>query len=145
MPNCVPAVHYTEPRHSSVRTSLSSAGVSWPTLMGYPSYARNRARTLPSPSSFNYVMAKIVPMVQLAAKSSTLCGRLYGVKSKLFGLMSYYCFVQLWCYAARAVSSTAIKLTEPFKLVVHFVRLNRYTTDPVGIGNHMISNAVWNG
>ena len=45
--------------------------------MGYPSYARNRACALPSPSPLNNVMAKIVPMVQLAAhaKSSTLCAR----------------------------------------------------------------------
>ena len=55
--------------------------VSRRTLMGYPSvypkYARNRACALPSPSSFHYVMAKIVPVVQLAAhaKSSTLYGR----------------------------------------------------------------------
>ena len=45
--------------------------------MGYPSYARNCARALPSPSPFHYVMAKIVPVVQLAAhaKSSTSYGR----------------------------------------------------------------------
>ena len=61
----VPAVRYTEARHSSMRTSLSSAGVSWRTLMWYPSYAHNRACTLPSPSPFHYVMAKIVPVVQL--------------------------------------------------------------------------------
>ena len=80
MPSRVPAVRYTEARHSSMRTSLSSAGVCWRTLMGYPSYARNRACALPSPSPFHYVMAKIVPVVQLAAhaKSSTLYGRSYG-------------------------------------------------------------------
>ena len=88
MPSRVPAVRYTEARHSSMRTSLSSAGVSWRTLMGYPSYARNRACALPSPSPFHYVMAKIVPMVQLTehAKSSTLYGRSYGLKSKFFRL-----------------------------------------------------------
>ena len=52
--------------------------------MGFPSYARNRARALPSPSPFHYVMAKIVPVLQLAAhaKSSTL----YGRTTKFFGL-----------------------------------------------------------
>ena len=51
--------------------------VSWRTLMGYPSCARNRPCILPSPSPFHYIMAKIVPVVQLAthAKSSTLYGR----------------------------------------------------------------------
>ena len=77
MPSRVPAVRYTEARHSSMRTSLSSAGVCWRTLMGYPSYARNRACALPSPSPFHYVMAKKVPSMELAAytKSSTLYGR----------------------------------------------------------------------
>ena len=67
MPNRVPAVRYTAARRSSMRTLSSSDGVSWRTLMGYPSYARNRACALPSPSPFHYVMAKIVPVVQLAA------------------------------------------------------------------------------
>ena len=95
MPSRVPTVRYTEARHSSMRTSLSSAGVSWRTLMGYPSYARNRACALPFPSSFRYVMAKIVPVVQLAAHaiSSTLYGRSYGLTFKFFGLMGYYYFV----------------------------------------------------
>ena len=77
MPNRVPAVRYTAAQRSSMRTLSSSDGVSWRTLMGYPSYARNRACALPSPSPFHYVMAKIVPVVQLAAhaKSSTLYGR----------------------------------------------------------------------
>ena len=77
MPNREPAVRYTAARRSSMRTLSSSDGVSWRTLMGYPSYARNRACALPSPSPFHYVMAKIVPVVQLAAhaKSSTLYGR----------------------------------------------------------------------
>ena len=78
MPNRVPAVRYTAARRSSMRTLSSSDGVSWRTLMGYPSYARNRACVLLSPSPFHYVMAKIVPVVQLAthAKSSTLYGRM---------------------------------------------------------------------
>ena len=86
MPSRVPAVRYTEARHSSMRTSLSSAGVSWRTLMECPSYACNRACALPSPSPFHYVMAKIVPVVQLAAhaKSSTLYGQSYGRLSKFF-------------------------------------------------------------
>ena len=84
MPNRVPEVHYTAARRSSMRTLSSSDGVSWRTLMGYPSYARNRACALPSPSPFHYVMAKIVPVVQLAAhaKSSTS----YGRTTKFFGL-----------------------------------------------------------
>ena len=62
--------------------------------MGYPSYARNRACALPSPSPFHYVMAKIVPVVQLAAhaESSTLYGRTV-VQPNFFGLMDYYYFV----------------------------------------------------
>ena len=88
MPNRAPAVRYAEARHSSMRTSLSSTGVSWRTLMGSPSYARNRACALPSPSPFHYLMAKIVSVVQLAAhaKSSTLYGRSYGRTSKFFRL-----------------------------------------------------------
>ena len=43
MHNRLPAVRRTKARHSSVRTSLSSHGVSWRTFMGYLSYARNRA------------------------------------------------------------------------------------------------------
>ena len=56
------------------------------TLMGYPSYARNRTCAWPPPSPFHCVMAKIVPVVQLAAhaKSSTLYGRSYGRTSKFF-------------------------------------------------------------
>ena len=73
----MPAIRYNAVRRSSMRTLSSSDGVSWRTLMGNPSYARNRACALPSPSPFHYVMAKIVPVVQLAAhaKSSTLYGR----------------------------------------------------------------------
>ena len=72
MPNRVPAVRYTDARHSNMRTLLSSAGVS-----KYPNYARNRACALLSHSPFHYVMDKIVPVVQLAAhaKSSTFYGR----------------------------------------------------------------------
>ena len=88
MPNRVPAVRCTKARHSSLRTSLSSAGVSWRTLMGYSSYARNRTCALPFPSPFHYVMAKIVHAMQLAthAKSGTLYGRSYGRKFKFFRL-----------------------------------------------------------
>ena len=77
MPNREPAVRYTAARRLSMRTLSSSESVSWRTLMGYPSYARNRACALPSPSPFHYVMAKIVPVVRLAAhaKSSTFYGR----------------------------------------------------------------------
>ena len=80
MPSRVRAVRYIKARHSSMRTSLSSASVFWRTLMGYPSYARNRSYALPSPSPLHYVMAQIVPVVQLAAhaKSSTLYGQSYG-------------------------------------------------------------------
>ena len=76
MPNRVPAVRYAAARRSSMRTLSSSDSVSWRTLTEYPSYARNRAGALPSPSPFHYVMAKIASVVQLAAhaKSSTLYG-----------------------------------------------------------------------
>ena len=79
-------------------TSLWSAGVSWRTLTGYASYARNRACALPSPSPFHYVVAKIVPVMQLAvyAKIITIYGRSCGVKSKFFGFIGYYYFVYLW-------------------------------------------------
>ena len=80
MPSRVPTVRYTEARLSSMRTSLSSAGVYWHTPMGYPNYAHHRACALSSRSPFHYVTAKIVSVVQLAAhaKSSTLYGRSYG-------------------------------------------------------------------
>ena len=102
MPNCVPAVRCTKAWYSSMRTSLWSADVSLHTVMGCPSYARNRACALPSPSPFHYVMAKIVPAMQLAAhaKSSTLYGRSYGVKSKFFrldGLLLFCIIMGLWC------------------------------------------------
>ena len=100
MPNRVPAVRYAAARRSSMRTLASSDGVSWRTLIEYPSYARNRACALPSPPPFHYVMARIVPVVQLAAhaKSSTSHGRTvvrsygrtvvrsYGRTTKFFGL-----------------------------------------------------------
>ena len=94
MLNCVPAVRYTAARRSSMRSLSSSDGVSWRTLMGYPTYARSCACALPSPSPFHYVMTKIVPVVQLAAhaKSSTLYGRTV-VQPHYFGLMGYYYFV----------------------------------------------------
>ena len=84
MPNRVPALHYTVARRSSMRTLSSSGYVSWRTLMGYPSYARNRACALPSPSPFHYVMAKIV-----ATDGHTVV-RSYGrtvVQPIFFGLM----------------------------------------------------------
>ena len=100
-----------------MHTSLSSASVFWRTLVGYPSYARNRACALPSPSPFHQMMAKIVTVVQLAAhaKSSTLYSRSYGVKSKFFldGLilfriimdlrrarceLCYYCYYYYYYY-----------------------------------------------
>ena len=70
MPNRVPAVRYIAARRSSMRT-LSS-----------------------SDSPFHYVMAKIVPVVQLAAhaKSSTLYGPTV-VQPNFFSLMGYYYFV----------------------------------------------------
>ena len=101
MPNRVPTVRYTAARLSSMRTLSSSDGVSWRTLMWYPSYACNRARALPSPSPFHYLVAKIVPVVQLAAhaKSSTLYGRTvvrsYGRTTKFFRLdgLLLFCIV----------------------------------------------------
>ena len=129
MPSRVPAVHYTEARHSSTRTSLSSTGVSWRLLMRYPSYARNRAYALPSPSPFHYVMAKIVPAVQLAAhaKSNTLYSRSYGRTSKFFRLdglllcriIMGLCFVrcELRYKGTKVVIITEfINLTVPCKL-----------------------------
>ena len=76
-PTQSPHVCCTKAGNLRIRTSLASADVSWRTLMGYPSYARNRACALPSPSPFHYVMAKKVPSMELAAytKSSTLYGR----------------------------------------------------------------------
>ena len=94
MPDRMPAVRYTAARRPSMRALSSPDGVSWRTLMAYPSYTRNRAWALPSPSPFNYVMAKIVPVVQLAAhaKSSTSYGRTV-VQPNFFGLMGYYYFL----------------------------------------------------
>ena len=112
MPNGVSAVRYTAARRSSMRTLSSSDGVSWRTLMWYPSYARNRACALPSPSPFHYVMAKIVPVVQLAAhaKRSTLYGRTivqsHGRTAKFFrldGLLLLYIVMGL-----RSASSAII-------------------------------------
>ena len=98
MPNRAPAVRYTEARHSSMRTSFSSAGVSWHTLMEYPSYACNRACALLSPSPFHYIMAEIMPVVQLAAHAeiSTLYGRSYGRTSKFFRLDGLLKFFRLY-------------------------------------------------
>ena len=73
------AVRCIEAGHSSMRTLLSLAGGSLPTLMGYK---RNHSCALPSPSPFPYVMARIVPATQLAAhaKIVTLYGRSYDLK-----------------------------------------------------------------
>ena len=113
MPNRVPAVRYTAARRPSMRTLWSSNGVSWHTLMWYPSYARNRACALPSPSPFHYVMAKIVPVVQLAAhaKSSTFYGRTvaqsYGRKTIFFRLdgLLLFCIVMGLRSASSAINS----------------------------------------
>ena len=99
MPNRVPAVRYTAARRSSMRTLSSSDGVSWRTLMWYPSYARNRACALPSPSPFHYVMAKIVPVVQLAARS-------YSRTTKFFRLdgLQLFCIVMGLRSASSAIT-----------------------------------------
>ena len=73
MPNRVPAVPYTAARRLSMRTLSSSDGVSWCTLK-----LRSQSRLRITFSlALHYVMAKIVPVVQLAAhaKSSTLYSR----------------------------------------------------------------------
>ena len=109
MPNRVPAERYAAARRSSMRTLSSSDGVSWRSLIEYPSYARNHACALPSPSPFHYVMAKIVPVVQLAthAKSSTLYGRSYGRTFKFFRLdgLLLFCIIT----GLRSASSAIIK------------------------------------
>ena len=81
--------------HSSMRTSLSSAGVSWRTLMGYPSYVRHHACALSSPSPFQYVTAKIVPAMQMAVHAIVEpCTVRRTVSSpNLFGLMGNYHFL----------------------------------------------------
>ena len=112
MPNCVPAVRYTAARRSSMRTLSSSDGVSWRTLMGYPTYARNRVCVLPSRPSITYIMTKIVPVVQLAAhaKSSTLYSRTvvrsYGRTTKLFRLdgLLLFCIVMRLRSASSAIN-----------------------------------------
>ena len=48
-----------------MRSSLSSAGVPWHTLMGCHNHAHKRPCALPSPSPFHYVMAKIALAMQL--------------------------------------------------------------------------------
>ena len=59
--------------------------------MGYPSYARNRACELSSPSPFHYVMAKIVPAVQLARmlKVAPCTDARTVVSPDFIGLMGY--------------------------------------------------------
>ena len=95
-----------------MRTLSLFEGVSWRTLMGYPSYERNRACALPSPSPFHYVMAKIVSVVQLAvhAKSSIL----YGRTAKIFRLevLLLFCIIML-----LRRSSTIIQITIDFFLI----------------------------
>ena len=88
MPIYVPTACCTESQHWSMHISLSSSSVSRYTLVGYPSYACNRACALLSPSPCHYAMAKLVPTVQLATHvySKTLYSWLYGVKSKFFWL-----------------------------------------------------------
>ena len=128
MLNRVPAVRYTAARRSSMHTLSSSDDVSRRTLMGYPSYARNRACALPSPSPFHYVMAKIVPVVQLAAhaKSSILYGRTvvrsygrtvvrsYGRTTKFFGLDGLLLFriVMGLRSASSAITNSLLHLTD---------------------------------
>ena len=90
MPNRVPALHYTVARRSSMRTLSSSGYVSWRTLMGYPSYARNRACALPSPSPFHYVMAKIV------ATDGRTVVRSYGRTTNFFRLNGLKIFSAWW-------------------------------------------------
>ena len=102
MSNHVPSIHSTNGPHSNMHTWLSSDGVSWRTLMGYPSNVRNCACALPSPSPFHYVMAKIVPAKQLAvhAKSSTLYECPYGCNFKFFrldGLILFRIIMGLRC------------------------------------------------
>ena len=94
-----------------MRSLSSSDGVSWRTLMGYPSCARNRACVLPSPQPFHYVMAKIVPVVQLAAhaKSSTL----YGRTTKFFGLDGLLLFRIVIVYGATLCELRYNKLSRP--------------------------------
>ena len=64
-------------------------------LLTHPSYARNRASALPSPSPFHYLMAKIAIAMQLAthAKSSTLYGR--SIFFRLDGLLLFPMIVRL--------------------------------------------------
>ena len=86
----------------------------------YPNYAHNRACALPPPSPFHYVMAKIVPVVQLAthAKSSTLYGRSYGRTSKFFwldGLLLFRIIMGNAVRASRAASSAIAFLFFPLQ------------------------------
>ena len=102
MPKCVPAVRCSKARHSSMRSSLWSGGVSWGTLIGYPSHVRNRTCALPSPSLFHCAMAKIMPAMQLAvhAESGTFYGSPYSVKSnffRLYGLLLFCITMGLGC------------------------------------------------
>ena len=91
--------------------------------MGYPGYARNRACALPSPSPSHYVMAKIVPVVQLAAhaKSSTLYSRLHGRTSKFFrldGLLLFRIIMGL-CFARCELRYKGFK----FVVITEFINM----------------------
>ena len=79
----LPPEMFTRPRQDVTQSECAHH-----LLLRYPSYALNHACALPSPSPFHYVMAKIVPAMQLAAhaKSSTSYGRSYCVKSSFFRL-----------------------------------------------------------
>ena len=112
MPSRVPTVRYTEARLSSMRTSLSSTGVSWHTPMGYPNYAHHRACALSSPSPFHYVTTKIVPVVQLAAhaKSSTLYGRSYGrTVVRSYGRTSRFVLIGYYYYIIRIIMGATLR------------------------------------
>ena len=103
-----------------MRTSLLSAGVSWCTLMGYPSYERNCACALTSPP-FHLVIVKIVPAMQLAAhdKCGTLYGRSYGLKSKFFRLDGLLLF-RIIMATPRALRAPLLFLSKCNKEVVSY-------------------------
>ena len=100
--------------------------------MGYSSYAQNGACALPSPSPFHYLMAKIVPAMQLAthAKSSTLHGRPHGLKSKCFGHDGLLPFPIIVGYAALASSSAIISTDADFALHYLFCQFFLYPLHP---------------
>ena len=78
------------------------ADVFWRMLQGYPIYVSNRAWALSSSSPFHYVIAKILPAVQLTthARSNIFNGRPQGHTSKVFrllGLLLFRIIVGLRC------------------------------------------------